>query len=184
MIRRMFVLAAALALAACQPLAVRDPASPWYVPPAGSRLILHRTLTIPPNGVSVWLQAGEVLPHGGVNQFEPWCKFEHRLRVARPLEVVPDTFTVTRVERRIDLVLGMPAPVRLAALDWSEDGQPSHVTYATRFHLGSALQPDVLRLTCGHLQDPVGNARHLTLAEIRQALGEVFTLEPAPSSRQ
>jgi hypothetical protein len=177
MIRRMFVLAAALALAACQPLAVRDPASPWYVPPAGSRLILHRTLTIPPNGVSVWLQAGEVLPHGGVNQFEPWCKFEHRLRVARPLEVFPDTFTVTRVERRIDLVLGMPA--RLAALDWSEDGQPSHVTYATRFHLGSALQPGVLRLTCGHLQDPVRNARHLTLAEIRQALGEVFTLEPA-----
>ncbi len=179
MLRTAAVLLCALLLGACQTTAQRGPDSPWYPPPVGSTLTLKVPLTIPPEQVSLYFQDGKLLRGSGRDQFRPWCKFEHRLRVPEPIEVLPDTFTVTRVERRIDQVLGMPAPApafRRVFLHL-EDDSPSHLTYATRLYLSSPRQPDVLRLTCGHWEDGTPSSRHLTLNEMRAALGESFSLE-------
>ena len=55
------------------------------------------------------------------------------------------------------------------------DGGSSPIPYATVFDLRSDTQPDVLRMTCMHWEDPT-DARFLTLSEIRQALGDYISI--------
>jgi hypothetical protein len=52
-------------------------------------------------------------------------------------------------------------------------------TFATILYLRSERQPEALRLTCGHWDYPPW-ATHLSIAQIRQTLGEVMTLRIAP----
>jgi hypothetical protein len=51
----------------------------------------------------------------------------------------------------------------------------SSKSYAWVIHLRSSRQPDVLRMTCGRWDYP-GAASRLTIREIRDTLGELFTL--------
>jgi hypothetical protein len=67
------------------------------------------------------------------------------------------------------------------------DNTPTQLFYKTRFELRSARQPKVLRLTCQWDQMTASGAafaRHLTVSEVRRALGKTFTLvlpgEPVP----
>jgi hypothetical protein len=48
--------------------------------------------------------------------------------------------------------------------------------YATLMYLNSDKQKDVYRLTCQHWED-VMDDRHLTISQMRGAMGDVFTLE-------
>jgi len=47
--------------------------------------------------------------------------------------------------------------------------------YATLMYLNSEKQKDVYRITCQHWED-VMDDRHLTIKQMRQAMGDVFTL--------
>ena len=47
--------------------------------------------------------------------------------------------------------------------------------YATMMHLSSERQKDVYRMTCQHWED-IRDDRHLTITQMRKAMGEVFTL--------
>lgn len=175
-----------LLLAGCESTAIRDERSPFYLPPAGSKLILNQPLSIPAGMLSAYVQDGR--PVYGANEYYPFCRFELYALSAGSRVVQPDTFEIYRVSRQtgifasIDkrrLLAGVGPGVELAMSDL-DDGKPSPIVYGVRMDLRSAKQPEVFRITCGHLQDPNMEARFLSIAEIRQAMGGVFTLQLAP----
>ena len=177
-------------VAACSTASYRgDESSPWYVPPVGAHVVLNREITIPPDSVSVMLQDGRITRAGDVNNYRPHCKFEVRRRLEVAQSVAPDDFLVTHVERNllqsVDAapkrpVSATPVALRVAS-DGGEEGDGASLqTYATRMTLRSDKQPGVLRLTCGQWAYPP-EGEHLSIDDIRRALGEVLTLRiPKP----
>lgn len=180
--RALIILAASLAaLAGCLGVAHDgNENSPYYPIPVGSRLTLNKELTIPAEQVGVFLQDGRALSSAEVSHFGPYCKIElYTLRnVAR--KIAPDEFTITRVgQERTKTGAGGPMPygnlyASLVADIADRDGKAVE-TFATRMDLRSAKQPDVFRLICSQWGHP-GMEHHVTIAEIRSALGELFTL--------
>lgn len=181
--RSILLLAGAFALAACQTTHEGNEDSPYYVVPPGTPLVLRRPLTIPPEQVSVWLQDGRVIDANHARVYYPHCKFEVRERLPTAQTVAPDEFIVTRVTQSLMHSVRAPEPsARMVArvgvgINMGTDG-PSVQTFATRMNLGSGRQPHVTRLTCGQWGYPY-DGRHLTISEIRRALGDVFDLRLA-----
>jgi hypothetical protein len=178
------VLFAVALLAACQTTTYEgDENSPYYLVPAGSRLSLHRDLVIPANQAGAFLQGGQVVPFAQLNPYQPHCKFEVSRVLDSPQTVRADEFVITKAVQSLEH--SVRAPRRLAArsvFSSTDDGGPSIQTFATRLDLRSDRQPEVLRLTCGHWDYPP-LATHLSIRQIRQALGEVFTLRIVPKPR-
>jgi hypothetical protein len=163
-------------LAACQYVPPRGEDSPLISPQAGSMLHLNRPLRIAAHNASVIIRDGKpeysYFRLGGA--YYPHCDFELRTRAKVERVVEPDIFTVTRVVREIENV--MLAPVVVASSDGANG--PPHENYMTILYLHSDRQPDVLRMTCQHWEDP-NDGQHLTIKQIRQALGDLFTLQLA-----
>jgi len=173
--KKIILLLSCLALAACQYVPPRDISSPFFSPPAGSTLRLTRQLTIPANDAGVMIQYGQPqYSSWKLDQYYPHCDFELRTRAPRQQVVEPDTFTVTRTVREIENVLLAPA---IVASSDSANGPP-HENYMTVLYLHSDRQPDVLRMTCQYWEDP-NDGQHLTIKQIREALGDLFILELA-----
>ena len=191
---RFAVILLVVLLAACQSVAP-DPSSPFYLPPVGSRLILNQGFVLPPRELKIFVQDGRLVY--AANEYDPFCKFELYDLKDTPQEVEPDEFHIYRVSRqtgvfaaldRIDkrrllastgvvggyggIGIGIGGGIGSGAFD----GKPSPVVYGIRLDLRSPRQPNVFRMTCGHLQDPDMGARFLSIDEIRQALGNAFTL--------
>ena len=144
------------------------------------RLVLRQALAIPPDAATVRLQHGRIVPNNAVQEQDPFCIFEIDTVAPGEQTVRPGTFTITRVSRSVETFAGMPVfpfrPLRVALGD-GDDG-PSQIYYKTTFRLSAPDQP-VRALACMSNQYMPGNPimRHLTLAEIRQALGTWFNLE-------
>lgn len=146
------------------------------------RLALLTTLTIPPESATVRLQYGRPVTRNAVQERDPFCVFEIDTVSDSPQSVHPDTFRVTRISHSISSIadafaLAQPALMKVSL---NNDDRPTHIYYKTLFHLHSARQPGVRLLTCMSNQNQPGIApfmRHLTAAEIREALGAGFRLE-------
>ena len=178
------VLVACLAmLAACSTTRDHgDESSPYYLVSIGARVLLKQALAIPPQQVGVYIQNGKVLPWSEINAYYAHCKFELRDRKDTEQKVDPGEFIVTRVVQDVvHMVSGGHA--QTAGLSWSArigtmDDGASVQTYATYLYLGSDRQPQVFRLGCGHWAYPGSRyAEHLSIAQMRKALGDLITLE-------
>jgi hypothetical protein len=144
--------------------------------PAGSKLVLNRDIQIPPLSLKIYVQAGQLTY--SPNQYYPYCRFSVREVKPHAQRVQADEFQITRSWQVRDLFATLSTVPMLAAIfsGGGQDGKPSPITFGTEMDLRSADQPDVFRLMCGHLQDPNLTARYLTVAQVREALGDVFTL--------
>jgi len=158
----------------------KDTNSSFYSPPVGSQLQLHDTLTIPANDTQVRIQGGKIINSSwSLDAYYPNCNFELRPIASVERIVHPDTFVISRVIRDTEnVMLTSPAIVaRAGAISRSGssgNGAPS-VNYMTIMDLHSPRQPDVMRLTCQHWEDP-SDSRHLSITQIREVLGNLFTL--------
>ncbi len=169
-------------LAACQYDAGHLPdTSPLKPVPVGSTLQLHQTLTIPADKVAVYLQGGRVMTFANVSVVNAHCKLEVYRRLDIEQTVRPDTFRITRVyqgEAHSASLVPLPVAEVRASRGMRTSGggsnSPSARTIVTVMSLQSASQPDVLRLSCGHVDDP--GSDHLSIDQIRKVLGDVFTL--------
>ena len=108
----------------------------------------------------------------------PHCQLEVRNISATPQTIEPDVFSVIRIRKMEEEVA---LPYRLASASMlhgskDADGGPVWLAYRTEMYLHSDQQPDVLRLICGHLEIP-NDAKHLTVAQMREALGNIIRLE-------
>ncbi len=165
------------ALAACASPEQQDPASPAYLYPAGIRLVLNQPFEIAADSATARFQSGRIVAPNTVRTAEPYCILEVDSIDAKPQRIEPDTFVVTKVLRsvpEVDAVAGFF--IRNA---YADDETPSLRFFKTVFLLHSDRQPGVRSLTCQHHQYAAGTGRprHLTLPEIRQALGPWFSLQ-------
>lgn len=183
-----------VSLAGCVSTPVTDINSPYYVPLPGSRFIVNKEIRVDANKASAWFQGGRLMSYSKLDQYYPNCKFELKAVSITGTVIKPDVFIVTRT-RQEEQLFHDSEPVRLAdasigigigggtrsgigvgiGLGFNVHGS-SPVPYATIFYLRSETQPDVFRITCSHWEEYT-DARHLTFAEIRQALGDYITIE-------
>ena len=182
----LLAVAAPLALAACAAAVKGDVSSPYYAVPVGSTVELHRSVTIPPGRTRVFIQNGVVST--GFDSYRTSCALEiTELDRDDPQIVEPDTFRVRDVQRISLEEVVEAAPLRLAALGGllrvADDGGAPMVYEGWHLWLESPRQPGVRRLSCrGEFAD-VAVAEPPSIREIRDALGDLATLELAgPSS--
>jgi hypothetical protein len=170
----MFIL---LLLSACETPGSYGPDSPYYRYPTGSRLILNRELEIPGGWATARLQFGRVVPFGHVQEYQPHCIFEINTVRPEPQHVQPDTFEIIRVQHNISELAAVSGS--FIRTDFTDRNGPGQMFYKTIFTLHSARQPGVMRMVCQSDQYAagIGIPRYLTLSEIRQALGSIFTIE-------
>ena len=152
-------------------LTPRDPASPYYAPPAGSKIELKRPITVPAGATRVFLQRGELVQGMHFDRYLPSCNFEVRELSEQPQTIEPETFLVVRVQREEAEVVTRPGPPVQVASN-SDDGGLPMVTESIHLWLGSSQQPGLMRLTCRGAFDDVWRAYPPSIDEIRTALGD------------
>jgi hypothetical protein len=170
-----------LILGGCAGLESPDPASPYYAYTTGWTVQLHRPLTIPPAAATVRLQYGQIVARNSVQEHDPFCVVELDTVGDAPQMLQPGRFEVWRVTRKIDPVsVARPSPW-VKAHRVMDDGEPSFLYYITEFRLRDPAQPNLRSMRCAWNQFAPGNRmlmRHLTLNEIRWALGDWMSLIP------
>jgi hypothetical protein len=161
-------------LAACDnSQLVKDENSPYYSVSVGSTFTLNREITIQPDQTSVYLQYGKIELVRDIDFYKPHCKFELYTISEQSRLVEPDTFAVTRIVDQKENVAAKSTAY--AGLEMTQVDGPIILTYATTMYLESKLQPDVFRMTCKRWDWPV-LGEYLSINEMRQALGDYFTL--------
>lgn len=177
--RSIFALLLGLTLSACStgPYPVT---SPYYQIPAGSKLILKQTLTIPPNAGRVYIQYGKVVTPKEKDDFYAHCWFLSWYVLSTPQVIKPDTFIITKSEKFEDTVSRQPdhlfAMNGFLGIGAYHDGGPMALEYSTEMHIHSDKQPNIHRFVCSHWETPY-DANHLTVAEMQRALGHIAQIQ-------
>jgi len=169
---------------ACSSWVVIDSASPFYVPPVGSRVVVKQRLTVPPGKTRVFLQFGKVIPRSARDDYAVNCNFDINTLNDSPRFIEAGIYTVTRSLRHSDDVVSRE-PLRLAASgslagmmfgDYDNGGTPVLFEEVV-LTLTSTPPSDVRELACRGAMDEPLEMQLPTLAEMRQALGAYATIE-------
>jgi hypothetical protein len=175
--KKFLVLLSAMLLWSCNTPGDYGQESPYYRYPENGRFVLNQALEIPANWATARLQSGKVLAFGHVQEQEPHCIFEIASVRAEPQRIEPDIFTIIKVQRSVsELAAASGFFIRAA---FTDGNRPTQMFYKTTFMLKSDRQPGVLRMICQSDQHAAGMGipRHLSVSEIRRALGNILTLE-------
>lgn len=169
-----------LLLGGCRSLESPNPASPYFAYQTGWVVRLDQPLTIPADAATVRLQYGEIVPRNSVQEHDAYCVVELNTVSPDPQILKPGQFKVWRVTRSVETLAATPSPFVKARYVLDDSG-PSFLYYKTEFHLRDPAQPNLRSMTCAWDQMAPSNRtfmRHLTLSEIRRALGNWITLIP------
>lgn len=143
----------------CTTTGSTDPSSINFRVPPGSRLVLNREVHIAAEYSHAKFQGGEQT--AGVDQYEVNCRLEQR--DLGPTTLVPDSFLITRTGNQREWI-----------------NHPHTMRFYMEFHLRSERQPGVRKLVCQDWDGPL-MGRPITVTEVRQALGDSFSLEFGPT---
>ena len=166
-------ISAALLSACDNSQVVKDENSQFYSVTPGSTFTLNREVTIQPDNTSIYLQNGKIELVKNIDFYKPNCKFELYTISEQARQVKPDTFVVTKVvDQSEDVSAKWPT---YAGLGMALGDGPVHLTFSTTMYLESKLQPDVFRMSCKRWDWPA-TGEYLSINEMRQALGDYFTL--------
>lgn len=170
---RLLILLVANLLTACT-------STPENPAAASATLTLRVPLTVPADAATMRLQYGQPVARHAVHEYDPFCVFEINSVSEAPQTVAPDTFRIVRIAQTIDTIATFDgAATRAVKVGLFDDVRPTFIYYKTLLRLRSDTQPGVRMLTCMSNQNLPGVypfMRHLTLAEIRAALGANFEL--------
>ncbi|MGD2111781.1 MAG: hypothetical protein PVI50_00235 [Gammaproteobacteria bacterium] len=157
--RLICILTAVWLLAGCQTTGSSDPDSIRYKLPVGSKLVLNQPLTIPAGRAHLMLQHGAAGTVAG--ELDVACRFE--VKNLGPRTIEPDTFLITSIS---------------SGRRWVN--QPDSMRFYKVIRLQPERETDILPMVCEYTDWPL-QGRPVTITEIREALGDVFTLV-TPSS--
>ena len=144
-----------------------------YTPlPVISTVTLNKPLKIRADTASEYIMDGEVRTYMSISEYNPHCIFELRTVSNTTRTIEPETFIVTGIKR--DRFMSGFRRIMVASNGNGGDANP--VMSTTVISLHSDRQPDVFRLSCRQLDEPY-LARHVSLEQMRNVLGEMFTLE-------
>lgn len=167
-------------LSACSSVyETKDENSYYYAVPVGSSIVLNQEVTISGDQVATYVQNGELMSYDAVNKYYPNCKFEIYTMSEQSRTVEPDAFEIIKVVDEIEsssIKKSIQLAVRGNAYAFGMLDRSYVFNYATMMYLKSEKQKDVYRMTCQHWED-MRDDRYLTVAQMRQAMGDVFTLE-------
>lgn len=151
------LLAAAGLLAGCAAnrASTMDPDSRFYRLQPGSKFILNKEVSIGAERATAYFQQG--MQTGGLDNYAVGCELLNRK--LGPVTIEPDTFVVRRAESSREWI------------SW-----PNIMRFYRVIYLESDSQPDVMKMECQTWDGPMWPSE-ITLPQIREALGEVFTLE-------
>ena len=136
--------------------------------PAITTVTLNQDFPIRPDRSNEYIQGGEIRPYESIELYYTHCKLELREIAAIERIVKPQIFNVTRMYRREEFV-GF-RKIMLAG-----DGDSGLIMSTTYLFLQSEEQPDIFRLSCMR-EDESFYARHVTVDEMRDTLGDMMTL--------
>jgi hypothetical protein len=167
-----------LALSACSsgPYPV---SSPYYLIPAGSKVVLKQELTILPNAARVYIQYGRVVSPIEKNNYYAHCSFLSWQVLGSEQLIKPDTFIVIETRHLEDIVqldTGRQLASNVLAYGVFGDSAPQALVYSTELTIHSDTQPDIRRFICSYWENP-GDAQHITVAQIQQALGNIAEIQ-------
>ncbi|MBZ0068369.1 MAG: hypothetical protein K8F26_06085 [Thiobacillus sp.] len=167
-----------LLLSGCVSLESADPASPYYAYSSGWVVRLNRSLDIPPDAATVRLQYGRIVPRNSVQEHDPFCVVELDTVSSQIQTLLPGRFEVWKVTRSVSSIAAASSPFIKTGRSGGDDS-PTFLYFKTEYRLRDSSQPNLRSMTCAWNQMAPGNRalmRHLTLDEIRQALGDWMTL--------
>jgi hypothetical protein len=153
---------------------------------SGDKVILNQPISTP-GGAKIFLQNGKVKKRSDVREATPYCYFHLRRSselIDTEASLSSEQFTVARTNRQNEMVQSnqpwdqpRDQPQKVIALTiFNQDS--SEKTLTTRIFLASDNQPEVIGLNCSVWAVPYERS-HVTLEEIRKALGDVVTLNLA-----
>ncbi len=171
---RLLSLLMVLFITSCQSVQPYDESSRFYEVPVDSSLVLNKPVTIAPNLARAYFQYGKQVSKKDIEKYQPHCYLLVSTLSEQEQIIKPDTFIVHRVGR--DFIVSASqqhyASIAMNMFD------VSLVEYVNIYHLSSERQPHVLSLNCLQWAD-TSDRLYLTVAEVRQSLGDYFTLRLA-----
>jgi hypothetical protein len=148
-------------LTGCQTTSSTNPDSIWYELPTGSKLVLNQDLEIPAGQAHTIVQNARA--GTSAYKLEVMCRFE--VEQMGPRTIHPDTFLITEVSQGRQWV-----------------NEPSTMLFYKDLHLQSEQQQAILPMRCGYTDYPL-LGQPVTIEQIRETLGGLFTLVPGPEGR-
>ena len=174
--RLLLVSTFAVLLTACQVM-VQYHQMPFNELLPGSKLVLTQKAVIPSGLAAFYLQDGEVILENNIRVRQPHCKFEVNTLSEIPQTIRPDEFEITRFFIDTDYVMSEKiffAGIGIGGgIGGGSDGGPIAEIYTIQMYLYSQRQPDVLRVSCLHWEDPQ-DGQHLTFEQVKQAVGGII----------
>ena len=153
-----------LLIAACQSLPRVDTQVPGI-----TTVTLKQDFPIRPDRSNEYIQGGEIRPYESIEQYYTHCKLELREIADIKRIVKPQRFNVTRIYRQEEFV-------GFRKMMLAGDGDSGLIMSTTYLFLQSEKQPDIFRLSCMR-QDESFYARHVTVEEMRDTLGDLMSLQ-------
>ena len=152
--------------------------SPYFFIPVGTKLIVHKKITIPANKARVYIQGGKLIP-GQPDQYHGHCWFLSWKVLEREQTIEPGVFTVTGSQKYDDYV-NKKSEFQLAAKRSFTDLQlfdtRTAVKRVTTLKIHSDKQKDIREFSCGYW-DSYFDGDHLTVAEIQQVVGGLVEIK-------
>ena len=145
----------------------------------GSYLQLHHEYQVPNQVARIYFRKGKQTAQADVDRFTPYCYLviqDDRQAGEPQQKIYPGRFFVTEVIESNELIGGRK--VYVAGMGWDFDDGPSNINFILEMRLRSTEQPGVRALVCINNSDDYFDRRYPYLSEIKEALGELITIEP------
>lgn len=143
----------------------------------GDSVILNQEISVR-SGARIYLQFGEAMLRSEAEEAKPFCYF-HLYRdpsvIDTPALLVAGDFTISKTVNHYDMGFLHGHVLQLASGGFITQDASQRIII-TRFTLESTEQPEVIGLNCGIWAVP-NERNHLTIDEIRTALGDLVTLK-------
>lgn len=159
----------------------------------GSVLKLNQSIEIPQERSFVYIAKGKVAPFKNFNTvdiYSPYCMLYLNHENRQPHTIMPDQFEIIKITEwdgykshrslykyaRLNALPAGMIKTRLATRSLNIRSGTDIIMYATILRLHSSKQPEVKEIVCGHW-DEKSLVEHLTLGELKTALGDLITIE-------
>ena len=146
----------------------------------GFRVQVNSQFDALPNATRLQFQGGELIQQGNLDKWTTYCRlfvYNRDKKADYITAVLPGNFEVTRV-----IVKYVSSNYPVASRYWRVRDIPAYYLYQVRMQLTSPDQPDIRSLNCFKKWATPRAKQYPTLAEIRQALGNLIELKPSSTT--